>query len=369
MIHNFKLRQYSKMVMQHIVLPCIYKIYCLKKIDKKLIVFADAHHNEIPYSMKLLFQEVSKKDYTVVEHYYDYQKLSLVKLLKYINQFMQLYATAKYVVICDNFLPISSCKKREGTRVIQLWHGAGILKKFAYDTNEDIPQYYRGHMYANYDLVTVSSSCCVKVYEDAMRLNKGIVVPTGISRTDNFFDNDFLNECKQQFIKKYPDAKNKKIILWAPTFRGNAAFPHIVGKEIVDELESTLGKEYLIITKAHPHIDNWGIVSNCDIASERLLPVVDILITDYSTIIFEFMLLKKPIILFVPDYYNFIKERGFYIDFKSIPGLWAETKEELIAAIKGVRNSSDDYKKFIGRYMEACDGNSTKRILDYIENS
>ena len=69
-------------------------------------------------------------------------------------EFMKLYAVSQTVVICDNFLPVASCRKRKGTKVIQLWHAGGALKKFGYDTADDIPAYYKGNVMANLPLVT-----------------------------------------------------------------------------------------------------------------------------------------------------------------------------------------------------------------------
>ena len=69
----------------------------------------------------------------------------------YGKNFMQVYAQAEYVFINSYFLPVSSCRKRKETTVVQLWHSGGLMKKMGYDTTEDIPKYYKGNPTANYD--------------------------------------------------------------------------------------------------------------------------------------------------------------------------------------------------------------------------
>ena len=130
------IRQYLKMAVQNLLLPVIYGIFRTKPIQKGLVVFADAHHFHVPASMEQLVREVKRRgNMQVVELYDDYQQISFIRLLRRMVIFMSYYAKAQYVVICDNFLPAASCKKRRGTTVIQLWHGCGAFKKFGYDTN------------------------------------------------------------------------------------------------------------------------------------------------------------------------------------------------------------------------------------------
>lgn len=365
MKYNFIIWQIIKMIMQNIFLPICYKIYSYKKINDNLVIFADAHHKNIPFSMRLLHDKLATK-YLVIDIFFDSQRDNPFIVFYNMIRFMKYYASAKYVVICDTFIPVCSCKKRRGTKVIQLWHGAGILKKFAYDTYEDIPKFYKGNIYANYDLVTVSSDLCAITYKNAMKLADGVAIPTGISRTDIYFDETYIENCKKKFYAKYPVAKGKKIILWAPTFRGNAAMPYLEGIDIIDEVSHELSNDYYFIKKVHPHIDKWNSLSNNVMPTEELLPVADILVTDYSTILFDYILLNKPLILFIPDFSLFDNRRGFYIDLKSIPAKITFTKEELIKEI--YNDKVFEYDLFKKEYISACDGKSTDRIISYMEN-
>lgn len=99
---------------------------------------------------------LEKGDYKIQGYFVDYRSLTITKLLSEMLRFMELYSRARCVFICDNFLPVASCRKRKETIVVQLWHAAGALKKFGYDSADDIPGWYPGNVFKNYDLVTVS---------------------------------------------------------------------------------------------------------------------------------------------------------------------------------------------------------------------
>lgn len=88
----------------------------------------------------------------------------------------------------------------------------------------------------------MSSKECVKAFVSAFRLKEDIVKPLGVSRTDVFFDESYNEQCRREFFERYPDYKGKKIVLYAPTFRGNALDCHCVGEEYAAELEKSLAR-------------------------------------------------------------------------------------------------------------------------------
>ena len=366
---KFFIRQLIKMFVQSVVLPLVYNVSKKKNIDDRLVIFVDAHHDSVPFSMERMRDTFLDTQYNVVEMYTNYQTEGYIKVVKEMISFMKLYANAKYVFICDNFLPVSSCNIRKETQVIQLWHAGGLLKKYAYDTEDDIPKYYKGNVFKNYTLTTVSAECCIPVYIRAMKQKEGTVKATGLSRTDCFFDEQYINKCREDFYNQYPEAKGKKIILWAPTFRGKALNPHVLGLEDVKNLAKELGDDYYVVMKMHPHLDAKEKLSNCDISTERIIPLADMLIADYSSVIFDFTLYQRPMILFAPDYDEFVSTRGLYIDLNEIPGTilkdGSRLKEVVINEFENF--DKENAKAFYEKYMGACDGKATYRILEEIK--
>lgn len=366
---KFYIKQLIKMAVQHIYLPLLYSLYSHCKIQKGLIIFADAHHYSIPFSMQKMREEAGKIPHVEIkEMYIDFQDCGTKRLILWLNRFMKLYARAEYVFICDNFLPVSSCRKRDETKVIQLWHSGGLLKKAGYDTSDSVPSMYKGNVFGNYDLLTVSAPCCVDIISRSMRQPAGVVQATGISRSDIYFDEEYNEQCRKEFYDEYPDAKGKKVVLWVPTFRGNAAEPRLEGEEILDKAFENLPDCYLI-KKLHPHFENKNKDKiSCKIPSERLLPVADLLITDYSSILFDYLAYRKPFVLFAPDLEEYEKHHGFYVDYHSFPGTVAKTEQELTNAIKYELKSRDisELEECYKYHMAFCDGHATERILKRI---
>lgn len=367
---NFRLfiKQYIKMFSQNLMLPIWYWICCFRPVLPGLVVFADAHHDSRPENMELLYQRLRQDSRIVIQELYmDYQKNSPVAVLKHMFSFMKLYAQAEIVIICDNFLPVASCKKRKHTKVIQLWHACGAFKKFGYDTADDIPKNYRGNVFKNINLVTVSAKACVRPFASAMRLSQDCVQPFGVSRTDVYFDKKWQEECQSKFYEKYPQAKGKKIVLWAPTFRGNPGTPELIKLDL-ERLQRYLGEKWMVLSRVHPHMHEQYKETDCSVMTEELFAVVDVLIADYSSLIFEYLLFDKPLVMYVPDLEEYQKSRGFYLNLAEIPGDQVSNEENLAAAIQQAEKGAHrkQREQFLENYMSACDGHATERIAEYI---
>ena len=377
---KFLLKQYIKMFAQTAVLPLWYRICCRQPVQPGLVVFADAHHNERPVSMRFLYEKLMERPEKLCIHetYLDYQRSSPGAVIRHMFDFMKWYARADCVIICDNFLPAASCRKRKETRVIQLWHACGALKKFGYDTTDDIPKQYRGNVFRNIDLVTVSAPKCVDPFASAMRLAEGCAQPLGVCRTDVFFQEDWKERCRKEFYGLYPQAAGKKIVLWAPTFRGNPGSLGLPGLNL-QQLQRQLGEEWLVLSRVHPHMHADYQDTDCKLPTDRLFPVIDVLIADYSSLIYEYLLFEKPLVLYVPDLDHYRSRRGFYYDYSEIPGRQVKEEGGLSQAIKqeySLYHQQDAEKKrtllcrkregFLNDYMSSCDGHATQRVIEYI---
>lgn len=372
------IRNILKMVAQNFILSIAYTIARIKHPEPKtLYIFADAHHTKLPFSLEAMYNHVVSLGIVPACHFYDYTHEGSIKSLIHAISFMDLYAQAKYVFICDTFLPVSSGRKPKGTRVVQLCHYSGPLKKIGYATPDDIPTYYKGNVFKNYDLVTASSEVFVPLLTSAMRQTKGIVQALGVSRSDVFFDPNWMSGCKEDFYTYFPNARSKKVLLWAPTFRGKAGSPNSLDNESFLQLQNQLGEDWLVLIKHHPHDDAVAVDpryrSNCSIPSERLLPVVDLLITDYSTTVLDYILLAKPFILYAPDITEYEEKRGFFIDYRALTKNLITDARQLDKTILSVYQqwldgNHEDILYCKKTLLSACDGKSTPRIFNYIHN-
>lgn len=374
MLTNY-IKQKLKTFLAKVILPIVYKFYCKESVINGLVVFADSNNNQLPYSMEVMYKKMKANGFKIRIFCRDFSECSMFGIIKYMLKFMEIYARAEYVFICNYFLPVNSCNKRKETTVVQLWHSCGLLKKFAYDAKEDISKYYKGSVTKNIDLITVSSDACVNVWQKALRLRGGertIVKAVGVSRTDVFFDERFNRSCKKEFYEKYPQYKDKKILLWAPTFRGTAADGKTEGIKQIMELSRRLGSDWAVIIKLHPH--SKENVSNCDMPCYKLFPCVDLLISDYSSLIFEFAFFRKPIVIFAPDRKKYENDRGLYIRLEEISGEVAEDVDSLEKLVKERYEQSkfpdkeyyEKFDKLLSKHCGACDGNAAQKILDAI---
>lgn len=368
------MRQYIKMAVQNLLLPAVYSLSKPKQVEKGLVVFADAHNKKVPSSMAPLVREVKRRGHKkVVEIYDDYQQTSFLRLLCRMLYFMKYYARAEYVVICDNFLPVASCKKRKETTVIQLWHGCGAFKKFGYDTEGDIPAVYKGNVFRNYDIVTVSAPGCAPHFQSAMRLPKKVFLPFGVCRTDKYFKSSYNKHCRELFEQTHKEAKGKRVVLWAPTFRGYPSDPKLEQYEDMMQMCRELPDDIFVIIKVHPHLTKKYPYDNSCLTTDELLPVTDLLITDYSSIIFEYSIYKKPMLFYAPDMEEYGVERGFYLDYNKLPGTVVTKKEQLagevVRALEGSDKQTAQIEAFYKTYMSGCDGKVTKRLADLMETA
>ncbi len=365
------LRNLQKIILQYCILPIVYWWYKSTPIDDNLVLFADSKHDGIPYSLKAMYDEVNKRGYSIVVYCHNYSKLKAVGKLKDTISFMKLYARAKYVFICDYYLPVSSCNKKNETKVVQLWHASGLQKKFGFDAKDDLGNMKFLNPVKNYDLVSVSSEIMIPVISQNWRMPEYKIKALGTSRTDIFFDKVYLKSCKEKFYRLYPKAKNKKIILWAPSFRGNGSDATIIGLDEMLNLQSQLGDEYYVIIKLHPHLQGKYNIENCDLSTEELYSVTDLLITDYSSVFYDYLLFNSNVIFYVPDYLEYTEQRGMYIDYNiefkfPIVKDVNELYHEILNYIAINTNELDKYKT---KYIQKNDGEASRKIMKYLEES
>ena len=298
------------------------------------------------------------------------------------------FASSKYVFLVDNFFPLAFMNV-EGMKWVQLWHGTGLFKKFGYDLLNDEDKKIMEMFAPKIDLVSVSSENVADIYARNFYVDKSKVKPFGVPRND-FYDekhlsDDYLSDLRESFEKDYPQLKGKKLVLYAPTFRedpkNNAVFDYFDIEKFLDEL----GDEYALAIRLHPNykrfcdeehnIDLDDLTNRYDIINftgfkdeQKLLLLADILIADYSSIMVDYTILKKPAILFDYDLEDYLyKERGFYFDYEEmVPGKIVYNIDELIEAIKEEDFRLEKMEEFLKLQFGEFKPNSSKLILDYI---
>jgi CDP-glycerol glycerophosphotransferase len=276
--------------------------------------------------------------------------------------------------------------KRPGNVYLQTWHGTP-LKKLGYDITIPGPEVQgRKNFYnesRNWDYLLSSNPYSTEIFQRAFRYEKE-VLEDGYPVNDIFFrDNaDFVASLKS---KLGIDA-DKKVILYAPTWKDdeqNESWQHYFNLEIdLERLYEEFSDEYVVILKMHHLVsENLRIdeklkgfvidLSGYDDIQE-LYVLSDMLITDYSSVFFDYAHSRRPILFFVPDLNHYIENvRGLYLNMeKDLPGPLIKDNDELIDAIKNIDEVSKEYDErydeFYVRFCSLCRGDSAKRIIEKV---
>ena len=377
-----KLRRIRKHYRYKVYFPKVYSSYCTEPVQENKVLFLEMRFTKLSNSFELIYKALEESgEYDLKCSYVQFNFIRGREFTQRVNEMLKELATAKYVSVDDASLILSSIPLRKETVAINLWHACGAFKKFGRSTAElkfgssaaTLDKYPN---YGNLTHVTVSSPEVIWAYEEAMHLPKGIVKATGVSRTDQFYDKEFVESRKQKLYEIMPEAKGKKVILYAPTFRGHVATASSPDRIDFERFCRELGNEYVIVCKHHPFVKNPPIIPEelqhfardltKYLSIEDLLCCADICISDYSSLVFEYSLFEKPMIFYAYDYDNYCDWRGFYYDYSEFtPGPVVQTEDELLNSIKNIDTQFDKQKviDFKEKFMGSCDGHATERII------
>ena len=383
-----KLRRIRKHYRYKVYFPKVYSSYCTEPVQENKVLFLEMRFTKLSNSFELIYKALEESgEYDLKCSYVQFNFIRGREFTQRVNEMLKELATAKYVFVDDASLILSSIPLRKETVAINLWHACGAFKKFGRSTAElkfgssaaTLDKYPN---YGNLTHVTVSSPEVIWAYEEAMHLPKGIVKATGVSRTDQFYDKEFVESRKQKLYEIMPEAKGKKVILYAPTFRGHVATASSPDRIDFERFCRELGNEYVIVCKHHPFVKNPPIIPEelqhfardltKYLSIEDLLCCADICISDYSSLVFEYSLFEKPMIFYAYDYDNYCDWRGFYYDYSEFtPGPVVQTEDELLDSIKNIDTQFDKQRviDFKEKFMGSCDGHATERIIALMKES
>ncbi|KMN46543.1 teichoic acid biosynthesis protein B [Bacillus sp. LK2] len=290
-------------------------------------------------------------------------------------------STSQYVIVDNYFGSLAKIKFKKGVECIQIWHAAGAFKKFGLLAPSFKKRSLRAQnrfmdVYKNFHKIVVGSEALADIYKKAFALSDNNILKTGIPRTDLFFDEQRQQKVKDNIFIVNPKLKDKKVILYAPTFRDKELVDFDLHLNI-DEMYRQLKGEYILIIKLHPAIRNicnyeekyagflydYSLYPNIN----DLFLVTDILVTDYSSIPFEFCLLNKPMIFFAYDLKKYMKKRGTIGDYVSdVPGPVVYTTEEVVQVITDGKFKIDSINNFTLKWNEYSIGDSSKYFVNML---
>jgi len=302
----------------------------IRKTDKNKAVFVLSRSEILEGNLKHIYEELQAQQPQMNIHLVQTTNKMDTKLFKDIS----FLSNAAYLIIEDYYLPIYLIKPSKHLKVIQLWHAAGAFKKFGYSTVHTkfgpstsylniIP------IHSNYTHVYVSGTRMIPYYAEAFNMSPERIFPYGPPRIDVFSDGTARAHMEEIIDEKFPFMNDKVVILVAPTYRATGAYQEsdVDFIDVFMQLSKQLKDSIQIIFKGHPYMKTSDLhrlqeCHNIMLASEYSLNewmlIADALVTDYSSAIFDFSLLHKPIAHYVPDMEEYRLNRGIYENVENI---------------------------------------------------
>ncbi len=254
--------------------------------------------------------------------------------------------------------------KKSYTKSINTWHGVP-LKKVGNDVagRNDFD-------FSDTNLFCYSSEYEYTIYKQAFKLTDNNLYKLGMPRNDLIIQNDSV--FKEKVRKKY-QIKNKKIILYAPTWRDD---PEDLRLMDLQQWEQKLSKDYVLLIKMHGLAQKFDLTNNqfvLDVSdyeeTSELIVAADILITDYSSIMFDFALLNKPVFIYTTDYEKYAEERGLYFDLKESGLSVFEDDAELLEYLQEYDQEKEMKmtEEFNREFIEVRTPDATEKIIALIK--
>jgi CDP-glycerol glycerophosphotransferase (TagB/SpsB family)/glycosyltransferase involved in cell wall biosynthesis len=297
-------------------------------------------------------------------------------------------ATSGYLINNATFPP--EFGKRAGQLYLNTWHGTP-LKKMGFDIGDPasrVGNVIRNFLNADY-LLAANRFMTEQMYERAHLLRdiyRGRIIETGYPRIDRqLMSPEHHLEARERLHRAGLTLGARQIILYAPTWKGtNFNRPEDDARELIErvqQLQSLVDSDrYVVLLKTHQIVHKFasrrkefaGILVPNEIPTNVVLGVTDVLVTDYSSIFFDFLATGRPIAFLTPDIDDYAGYRGLYMEPETWPGPITRTVEELADALIAIAQHGrsaavlENYRAMRERFTNLEDGGATKRVIDIV---
>ncbi|QFK72891.1 CDP-glycerol glycerophosphotransferase family protein [Pradoshia sp. D12] len=348
--------------------------------DNTQYVYEEMRRKHIAFDVVFLCKGTSYKRF----QQYEDATIALIENKNPIDFIQSIFhlATSSYVFVDNYYGFLAATDFRPEVECVQLWHASGAIKKFGLEdasvqnrSDQAVKRFM--DVYKRFNQVVVGSDIMSTYFMNAFNLKGENILRTGIPRTDFFYNQTEKERVFNQLTKENRLLWEKKVILYAPTYRDNELNEFQLEldlKKLYDELHD----DYVVMLRLHPAIKNIPDYtkiypdfvlnySKPEYDINELLVVADVLITDYSSISFEFSLLKKPMIFFAYDLVEYTKDRGLWEQYeKMVPGPVVNNTEAIIDLIKENSFDMDMIEEYANKWNKYSKGHSSENLISYL---
>lgn len=280
--------------------------------------------------------------------------------------------TAKFVICNMRTYDGLYWHKRSNQVYIQTWHSSLRLKKIEGDAISSLGENYKNAAKRDSEKIDLLLSGCkfsTDIFKRAFWYD-GEIMESGTPRCDILLSN--TDEAQDKVFRHYGIQMGGKLALYAPTFRSNKP-SDFLGMDF-NRLKDVLGNEWVVGARLHPNVLESvvpdGAISMSKYSDmQELIAAADILITDFSSCMFDMAIAGKPCILYAPDLEEYLeKERGLYFDIKELPFSIAKDMDELCDML--LEFDYTDYSLKLDKFMSEIgsfeDGHAAERVCEFI---
>lgn len=370
-------------------MPAAYDAAKTQPVEDKIVLMQRG--KGLGSSYRYVYNRI-KKDYPFEPVLCEFHHAEVSYAEHFLNaeEFAREAATARAIFVHTQTSYLGYLDIRPETKVVQIWHGCGVIKHLGLTTAGDAgardASYWEEYpQYNKYDVVTICSEEQRWVFEDFMGKEKGdpVLQPWGMARTDEFYDTEFVERCYDKLHRLIPESKGKKVILYAPTYRGRGD-GRVAPRELdIAKFAEKLSDDYILLIKHHqnakelPEIPEeyrdkfaFDMTRGRGMNIAELMTVADIMISDYSSVIFEYSLFERPIIFFMFDLEEYMDERGMYYSYEELAecGPVFKDNDSMVDYIAHIDERFDKSRveQFREKFMSACDGHAMERVMKYV---
>ncbi|MBO1222057.1 glycosyltransferase [Staphylococcus nepalensis] len=315
------------------------------------------------------------------------KKFNKYKNVKFIvkesDDYLHYLAKCKYLI--NNATFPTYFTKKPNQVYVNTWHGTP-LKSMGLDIKDNLLESQNTiRNFLSSDYIISPNQHTTDIFKKAFKLeelNDDAILEIGYPRIDATLkaqSETVIQKLKKQGLKM----TNAPILLCSPTWRGHTVSTPEDNIEEMEEMIEVLNKktDYQVLLKVHPFIYRKAegnkklkkYLVNDTFDTNELLSIVDLLVTDYSSIFFDYLVTNKPIIFYTPDYEDYEENRGFYLPVDSLPGPSVHSIETLVDTVNHQQNIltqyNDNYRAYQQKFANYDDGHVTERVVNKVFNT
>lgn len=360
-----------KTLIKVIAFKVLYPLFRLQRLKENYVLFNSDNGKRFDGNTKAIYDclQEQRTDLHYIVTGTENKDMNGVIFVKYMSiKYLYYLAVSKYWVVNINLY--SGCRPRKKQVFLQTWHGTP-LKQIGKDINNDDLEDEKREWLAdaqNWSYFLSNAEISNQNYQSAFKINEQTILDYGLPRNDKLGTDATIYD---QFRSEHDIPADKKILLYAPTYRDD-------GSRIefdFSKFEQTMGDKYYLLVNFHrlyqhcvaQAYENIGF--NTTLTINECMEISDALITDYSSVFFDYSMLNRPMFFYPYDYEKYVNDdRGTYFDYrKLVPGSISYSFAELCQNLQDENNLTADNSAFAKRFNANYESrNATQRVIDQV---